>query len=384
MSNIYKAANGLEIDLDYKPDVFVEDIEKLSNDEWLEKRRTGIGGSDYGVLYGLSPFNTTKDLYLDKVGLKERLPEGEEDNWAAKEIGHRLEEVVAMIFYKKTGIQPYAVRKMFRHPKYYWMLADVDYFVDITDRDGNVRTYILEIKTTAYNNKDKWGTEFSPAVPYTYQLQTRSYCAVCNVSGVIICCLFDNNENSLFIRRVDRDLDIEAEIVEAGRNFWQNNVEKRVEPIYTEDGDMVLKSVRNRLRNASKINNLELDGDDTVENGDEEYTLEELVDKYFEYSKEKSKYEKKRMEYESQMKKIQAFIETKTNVSEGLIILNDNAEKNCQIKYSKRCRTSINKESLEKMQIVDKELYDELVGKGYLTTSECNIFKPKYVRKGND
>ena len=50
MSNIYKAANGLEMDLDYKPDVFVEDIEKLSNDEWLEKRRTGIGGSDYGVL----------------------------------------------------------------------------------------------------------------------------------------------------------------------------------------------------------------------------------------------------------------------------------------------------------------------------------------------
>ena len=127
-----------------------------------------------------------------------------------------------------------------------------------------------------------------------------------------------------------------------------------------------------------------VDGDDTVENGDEEYTLEELVDKYFEYSKEKSKYEKKRMEYESQMKKIQAFIETKTNVSEGLIILNDNAEKNCQIKYSKRCRTSINKESLEKMQIVDKELYDELVGKGYLTTSECNIFKPKYVRKDNN
>ena len=177
----YVAQNGMELDLDYKPDVLCEDITKLTNDEWLEYRRQGIGGSDYGIIYGISGFKTARDVYMDKLGYK---PYWEpESSWFTLEYGHANEELVAKAFYDRTGYKPYAVRKMFRHPKYYWMIADVDFFVDIEDSEGIKRTYILEIKTTSYQNRSNWGDEFAPQIPAGYVLQGRSYACVTNVSG---------------------------------------------------------------------------------------------------------------------------------------------------------------------------------------------------------
>ena len=41
---MYKAENGLTIDLDYEPEVICEDITKLTNEQWKDTRRLGIGG----------------------------------------------------------------------------------------------------------------------------------------------------------------------------------------------------------------------------------------------------------------------------------------------------------------------------------------------------
>ena len=50
----------------YKPLVLV-DTENLPEDEWLEWRRRGIGGSDAAAILGVSPFATARDLYYDKL-----------------------------------------------------------------------------------------------------------------------------------------------------------------------------------------------------------------------------------------------------------------------------------------------------------------------------
>ena len=52
-------------------------------------------------------------------------------------MGHLLEPLVAKIFQHRTGYKIYQIKKMFQHPKYPWMLADVDYFVELPD--GNHR-----------------------------------------------------------------------------------------------------------------------------------------------------------------------------------------------------------------------------------------------------
>ena len=116
------------MDMNYKAEVFV-DTENLSREDWLSFRRKGIGGSDAAAIMGMSPFCTKRDLYYDKLGIQPVMDE-EEDNWVAKEVGHRLEDLVAEIFARKTGYKVYPIRKMFRHPLYPFMLADVDFFID--------------------------------------------------------------------------------------------------------------------------------------------------------------------------------------------------------------------------------------------------------------
>ncbi len=39
-----------------------------ASEEWLQKRRTGIGGSDAAIACGLHPYVAPIELYLDKIG----------------------------------------------------------------------------------------------------------------------------------------------------------------------------------------------------------------------------------------------------------------------------------------------------------------------------
>ena len=214
----------------YSPCVLV-DTSNLPEEEWLEWRRKGIGGSDAAAILGISPFATARDLYYDKLKI---LPfEEGEDNWVAKKMGHLLEDLVAEIFSRKTGYRVFQVKKMFYHPTYPWMLADVDYFVELPD--GTIA--ILEIKTTNYNAKDHWWRDGEPIVPINYETQGRHYMCVTNIDRVFYCCLYGNNEDEVVIRDILRDYDYEDELIALETDFWHGNVLARVPPPYTEDGE---------------------------------------------------------------------------------------------------------------------------------------------------
>jgi len=52
----------------HEPLVLVETAD-LSEEEWLDYRRRGIGGSDVSAIFGTSPFRTARDLYYDKLNI---------------------------------------------------------------------------------------------------------------------------------------------------------------------------------------------------------------------------------------------------------------------------------------------------------------------------
>ena len=168
---------------DYQP-LEVVATTGLSREDWLEYRRTGIGGSDVSAVMGVSPFTTARDLYYDKLRIAAAIDD--DDNWVQKEIGHLLEDLVAQIFHAKTGYRIYQIKKMFRHAVHHFMIADVDYFVELPDGS----TAILEIKTTNYNATGKWWDGTHEIVPLNYELQGRHYMAVLNVNKVYCCCLY--------------------------------------------------------------------------------------------------------------------------------------------------------------------------------------------------
>ena len=207
----------------HQPMVLV-DTAGLSEEEWLAYRRKGIGGSDVAALLGISPWRTARDLFYDKLNIA--VVEDHEDNWVALEMGHLLEPLVAKIFQHRTGYKVYQIKKMFQHPKYPWMLADVDYFVELPDGT----TAILEIKTTNYNAKDNWWLDGEETIPAYYESQGRHYMAVMDVDRCFFCCLYGNNEQESIIRDMQRDLAYEDEMMFLEQNFWENHVLRPAHP----------------------------------------------------------------------------------------------------------------------------------------------------------
>ena len=222
--------------LKYEPQELV-DTSNLSSEEWLSYRRRGIGGSDAAAILGISPWRTARDLYYDKLNV---VKADMDENWVALEMGHLLEDLVARIFAKKTGLHIFQRKVMFQHPLYPWMLADLDYLVELPDGSNA----ILEIKTTNYNARENWWYNGEEIVPVYYESQGRHYMSVMNLDRVYFCCLYGNNEDEVIIRHLDRDYAYESELIALEDAFWNDHVQKHQPPDYTESGDLILQSLQ--------------------------------------------------------------------------------------------------------------------------------------------
>lgn len=333
----------------YEPEVVV-DIEHLSREDWLSYRREGIGGSDVAAIMGISPFATIRDLYYDKIGVTPVIEE-EESNWVAKEVGHRLEDLVAEIFSKKTGLEVFPVRKMFRHPLYPFMVADVDFFIRFPDGSYG----ILECKTCNYNARDKWDDN---AIPANYVYQVRHYLAVMNMKQAYIACLYGNNENEFVIRSIERDMLEEEEIIDQEAYFWREYVEKKVEPPYTGKPDLILASIRKYGGYADKsipeINITSLDA--------------KKLDKYLSLSEEKSLLEKRKKEIDAEQRALSVpYVEL---LGQGCKAVLDDGTCRYRITYNPTVQTRIGKEQMEKLKIQHPKIYNE-----YTKTTESRTFR---------
>lgn len=222
---------------DYKPEAVVH-AEGLSRKEWLDYRRQGIGGSDAAAVLGISPWRTARDLYYDKLNIATA---DDDENWVAKAVGQLLEPLVAKVFERQTGLRVHRMPYLFRHPHHPWMLADLDYLVDLPDGTNA----ILECKTTNHGAKELWWNNGAEAVPPYYRTQGCHYMAVVNLNRVYFCCLYGNTEEEVIIRRVDRDRAYEAELIAMEQDFWQTYVTTQTPPPYLEySGELIQKSLR--------------------------------------------------------------------------------------------------------------------------------------------
>lgn len=333
---------------EYTPEKVV-DISNLSREDWLEYRKKGIGGSDVAAIMGISPFATIRDLFYNKTGVQPVIQEEEESNWVAKEVGHRLENLVAEIFSKKTGLEVFPVRVMFRHPLYPFMLADVDFFVRMPD--GTFA--ILECKTCNYNAKDKWADE---GIPAHYVLQVRHYLSVMNMQKAFIACLYGNNENEFVYRTIERDLIEEEDIIDQETYFWQEHVLKNVVPPHNGNSDLVLANIRNYGGFADKSI------PEIVLSGLESKNLE----KYLTLSEEKSQLEKRKKEIEAEQRAlIVPFVE---QLGQGCKAVLEDGTNRYRITYNPTRRTSVGKDQMEKLKNQHPDIYEE-----YTKTSSGNI-----------
>ena len=337
----------------YEP-LILADTEQLARPDWLELRKKGLGGSDAAAVLGISPFRTARDLYYDKLGI---VTTDDQANWVAMEVGTLLEPLVARIFEAKTGLKVYQRKCMFQHPLYPWMLADLDYLVDLPDGT----TAIVEIKTTNYNAKDKWWYNGGEIVPVYYESQGRHYMSVMNLDRVYYCCLYGNNEDEAIVRHIDRDMAYEAELIALERDFWHENVLARIPPPYTEDGDLILESLRRSLGPATK------DAPAVVFSK----TQEARVARYLELQEEKRLRDTDVKTVEAEMQRLKALIVADMGVSCTAVCENGGYT----VTWNPSHRATIDKNGLERLKEVHPDIYAE-----YITVSESRRFSIKRAK----
>ena len=318
------------------------DTSNLSREAWLEFRRRGIGGSDVAALMGISPFWTARDLYYDKLNIAPLEPD--ESNWVAMEMGNLLEELVSRIFAKKTGYEIFKVKKMFYHPQYPFMLADVDYFVRLPD--GSIA--ILEIKTTNYNARDNWWKNGQESVPVYYECQGRQYMAVTNLDRVFFCCLYGNSEDEVIIREIKRDYDYEEEMIFLETEFWNSHVMKKTPPPYTEDGNLILKSKKVTMDNSTAA----------------------VLSRYMELQKEKEASETQLKKLQKEMERLKALLVAE--MGQRCTAVCETSGANYTITYNPIRKPVIEKDNLLRLKLQYPKLYEEFV-----TISEYRRFQVK-------
>jgi predicted phage-related endonuclease len=199
-------------------------------------------------------------------------------------------------------------------------------------------------------------------LPFNYEIQGRHYMAVMNINRVYFCCLYGNNENEVLIRRVDRDMNFEAELIMLEKDFWENNVMAKVPPPYIENGELVLRSVMRRFGAA------DTSAPEVVLNG--EYSAN--LARYLELSQTKSALNRQVKAVDSEIVKIKGLIaEGMGNSCAAACEVNGTAY---TITYNPSQRLMIVKDGLARLKDCHPDIYKE-----YVTASESRRFyvKPK-------
>lgn len=199
---------------DHEP-VVVASTDGMSRDEWLDLRRSGLGGSDAAPVLGLSRWKSPWEVYQDKKG---RLPEVEPTE--AMEWGVKLEQIVAEEFTLRTGLEARYEPVLLAHPDHPWMLANVDRFV------GD--DAILECKTSNARS----GADWEEGPPFEAALQANHYLAVTGRQRAYVACLVGGNRFKWFA--LERDDDLIDMIIEQERAFWEDHIVADVAPEITE------------------------------------------------------------------------------------------------------------------------------------------------------
>ncbi|MED4581842.1 YqaJ viral recombinase family protein [Brevibacillus choshinensis] len=197
----------------------------MTNEDWLEHRRLGIGGSDAAAICGLSRYRSPMAVYLDKLGELPPL----EDNPKMK-AGRILEPVIADWFAEDTGYKVWRRNSIFQHPDHPFMLANIDRWLPGQNAG-------LECKNTAEYCKDDWsGTQ----APTEYILQCNHYMAVTGADRWFIAVLIGGWDFQW--RVIERDEALIKNLITIEKGFWEEHVMAKVPPSFSHQDTELLKN----------------------------------------------------------------------------------------------------------------------------------------------
>ena len=188
----------------------------MDHELWLKLRKKGISGTDVSAILGDNPYKTALDVWKDKLGLNPSRNTFMPDSTERMTMGHELEGIVARQYAKSIGKWLVPGHFTTLHD---WMRGTPDF----TFYDEPIG---LEIKTTGSDSvrKNLENGIFEPM----WVWQSRWYMAILDYDEWHICAL--SNGQKKFSTIIQRDMNIELDMIKKCSKFWHENVLKAIPP----------------------------------------------------------------------------------------------------------------------------------------------------------
>lgn len=180
----------------------------MTREQWLQARRSGIGGSDAGAICGLNPYRSPIDVWMDKMGKAPEKPDNE-----AMRVGRDLEQYVADRFVEKTGLKVRRDNHIIVSQEYSFMLANVD-------RRIVGENALLECKTVSPYNAFLWK---EGKCPEYYEVQCHHYMAVTGAEKVYLAALIMGMD--FVVVEIPRDEEVIRYLRNIEQDFWNSYIE---------------------------------------------------------------------------------------------------------------------------------------------------------------
>lgn len=193
------------------PALRLVDTRRIARADWLEVRKSGIGGSDAAAAVGLSPYKSQLELWLEKTGRDAQLDKPDPSDTTHPVFwGTLLEPIVAAAYTQQTGRKVRRVNAVLQHPTVPFMLANLD-----REIVGSPEVQILECKTAGEFGARLW----LDGVPEYVQLQVQHQLAVTGKHAADVAVLLCGQK--LEVHRVYRDDELISRLIHLEAQFWQ-------------------------------------------------------------------------------------------------------------------------------------------------------------------
>lgn len=255
---------------------------------WLETRTNSIGGSEIGMIAGISDYGSALTVFNDKLGLSKKFNGNSHTVY-----GNRMEPIIRYYiqedFQKDTGIKltTYEYPFMMIDKEIPYLSANIDGlaktdedYVYWENRDTGEIKYIpkdkyigIEIKTAGEFLKKMWeGDE----IPGTYLAQIYHYMGITGLDYFLIIYQMGKEFKWKVIPRNDDDIKALREI---GKDFWENHIITKIPPDPTGN-----KKETEQINEQQNLTNDEINLDNDLLEQYQEYS-----DKIKEFEKEKER-----------------------------------------------------------------------------------------------
>lgn len=200
-----------------------------SREQWLEKRKNTVGGSDASAIIGMNPYCSNVELFEIKTGKKQQADISDKPYVV---YGNQAERYLRGLFrldFPEYRVE-YVENNLWKNSKYPWGHYSADGWM--YDKDG--RLGILEIKTSevlSSQHKEKWKGQH---IPDNYYIQVLHGMLIMEADFAVLKAqlktVFDGvpylQIKHYFIERADVEADIQY-LAEEEKKFWKQVQERK-------------------------------------------------------------------------------------------------------------------------------------------------------------